>query len=86
VSDDPVDVVFDLLAEKLTEQRVQACPHGGPHSRADRCSQCLGAPATRIRQAGPELFVDGVPIRDIAPSMDPHIQQPRSQRRNRGRK
>lgn len=62
------------------------CPHGGPHSKPEMCSQCLGAIPKRVEQAGPEMFIDGEPIRTIAPDVEPNAHQPRQQRRNRGRK
>lgn len=62
------------------------CPHGGPHARAETCSQCLGIAARKVEQRDDLVFVDGVLERSIAPDRDPHIQQPRAQRRQRGRK
>lgn len=66
------------------------CPHSlkpGP------CSQCLGVAARKVEQQGPDILVDGKPLlnaegqaRTVLPADDPCLQQPRGQRRRRGKR
>lgn len=62
-----------------------SCPHS-LHGSPDRCSQCRADAAVRVvTQLGDVLLVDGQPLTDrgIEPSTDPHIQQPRRQKKAR---
>lgn len=56
-----------------------------PHGRdcPSKCSLCLGAAVQRVEQQGPELLIDGEPVREIAPPIEPNAHQPRKQRRGR---
>lgn len=61
-----------------------SCPHS---LRSGPCSQCIpDVVVQRVEQQGAELVINGEAVRSIEPQTDPHIQHPRRQRKNRGKR